>query len=161
MKRIKLSVSATRESLRSSFPGAAVFPPFFSGVSSVSQKKIFGGFVAPFLHPQSPVGTSNSKPTHWELGRPPQLLVLAWTMQHHAPKLQCVGVKRALLSLTPGTQGIHIPPALALMSNLRMETHGATVPQISASTSLCCKNYPSCAVKDLGEQYRPDNTNQL
>lgn len=172
MKRTQWCVSATRESLCSSFPSAAVFPFFFSRVSSISQNKPFGGFVAPFPHPQSHVGTSHSKPTHRGLGIPSQFLVfLAWTMQHHAPKLLCVGRKRALLSLTPWTQGIHILAALALMPNLlilrtyllhlRMEAHGATAPQISASTSPCCKNHPSCTVEDLDEQCRLDNTSQM
>lgn len=172
MKRTKLSVSATRESLCSSFPSAAVFPSFFSRVSSVSQNKPFGGFVAPLLHPHAPVGTSDSKPTHWELGRYLQLLVfLAWTMPRPTPKLLLVGRKRTLFPLTPWTHSTRILAALALMPNLltwrthllhlRMETHRAIVPQSSASTSPCCKNHPSCTVEDLDEQRWLDNTSQL
>lgn len=126
-------------------------------------------YLVHFLHPSSihnvPWEPSTASPPTRSYGDHLQLLVfLAWTIQHHAPKLLRVGRKRTLFSLTPWNQGIHVPVALALMPNLltslrtyllhlRLETHGATGSQITASTSPCCKNYP-CTVEDLDEQCR-------
>lgn len=145
------------------------FPSFLSRVSSNSQNKVFGRFVASFLHPQPPVGSSNSKPQHWELGTPPQILVLAQTMQHHALKLLHTGRKETFLPPTPWTQGIHIAAALALMPNLltlrtcllHLRHTGQLDLTFSQAPALCYKNCPFGTVEDLDEHCRLDKTCDL
>jgi len=89
-------------------------------VSSISQNKLFDEFFAPFLHPQSPVGTSNSKLTHWELGRPPASSGLL-SLDHAASLLQalvCTEEEDFALSyslssgkLIPSSSGFDAQPA--------------------------------------------------
>lgn len=106
-----------------------VFPSFLSRVSSSSQNKLFGGFLASFLHPQPPVGTFNSKPQH-----------------HASPRSEALarsneGDFSTSYSLNSGDShhsSSGFDAQLADIENMSpsLETQGATAPQISSSTSL-------------------------